>query len=364
MFKQRSIWDYKCPYCGGKLRYDSSSLKLLCYNCNAKFDEDKLNARLDAEEKEKQQQEKDVWNKSFSASDWGDEKESLKAYTCPSCGAELICDKSTAVTACPYCDNYAIIESQFPEGKRPEYVLPFKLSREDAVAALKKHYDKRPLLPKGFVDNNHIEEIKAVYVPYWMFESKAQAHQFYRTIKRSQRKKLFRTKTKTEYYHIYRTGSMEFDRVFVDASSKMPDDYMYSIGPFDFAEMKPFSTAYLPGFLAERYDVSSIAVTEKLDKLYKDAIREAVKKTVRGYDEVNLEEELVTLADADIHYVLLPAWLLSTNWEGKNYLFAMNGQSGKMVGELPVCRKRRNIMFAAIAGPLMAIGTALSFLLR
>ena len=60
----------------------------------------------------------------------------MKAYNCPSCGAELICDASTAATSCPYCGNPTVVPGQFSGALKPDYVIPFKLSKEDAVAAL------------------------------------------------------------------------------------------------------------------------------------------------------------------------------------------------------------------------------------
>ena len=106
--------------------------------------------------------------------DWGDDADAMRAYSCPSCGAELICDETTAATSCPYCGNPTVVPGKFAGALKPEYVLPFKLAKEDAVKALKAHYKGKPFLPKAFSAENHVQEIKGVYVPFWMFDGEAE----------------------------------------------------------------------------------------------------------------------------------------------------------------------------------------------
>ena len=162
-----------------------------------------------------------------------------------------------------------------------------------------------------------------------------------------------------------RAGSIAFEKIPVDASSKMPDDYMDSIEPYDYAELKPFSTAYLPGFLADKYDVSVEDSRERADTRCVGSLLSALERTVSGYTSCNETSRDIHLKRGKVHYALLPVWILNTRWEGKDFLFAMNGQTGKLVGNLPVSTKRVVGLFAAIAAPLIAIGvTALLLLVR
>ena len=171
--------------------------------------------------------------------------------------------------------------------------------------------------------------------------------------------------TETSHYDVRRAGSIAFEKIPVDASSKMPDDYMDSIEPYDYAELKPFSTAYLPGFLADKYDVSVEDSRERADKRCAGSLVDALENTVSGYSSCNETGRDIHLKRGKVHYALLPVWILHTKWEDKDFLFAMNGQTGKLVGNLPVSTKRVVGLFAAIAAPLIAIGvTALLLLVR
>lgn len=307
--------------------------------------------------------EDDGWDTSGLSGDWGADAAGMKAYNCPSCGAELICDESTAATSCPYCGNPTVVPGQFGGTLRPDFVLPFKLSKEDAVAALKKHYKGKVFLPKSFTAGNHIQEIKGVYVPFWMFDGEAEGDARYAaTRSRTYRSGDYEV-TETEHYDVFRSGSVAFEKVPVDASSKMPDDYMDSIEPYDYTELKPFSTAYLPGFLADKFDVTVEQSRERADKRCENTLAAALRDTVKGYNTCTSKGGSTSLKRGKVHYALMPVWMLNTKWNGKDFLFAMNGQTGRLVGELPVSRGRFWALFAAIAVPLSVLSSVLFTLL-
>ena len=165
-------------------------------------------------------------------------------------------------------------------------------------------------------------------------------------------------------FDVWRSGTMEFERVPVDGSKKMPDDYMDSIEPFDYAGLKPFSTAYLPGYLADKYDVTAHESMERADRRFRSSAIDQMRRDVYGYETVNQVGDNVRLHRGKVHYALMPVWMLNTKWQGKDFLFAMNGQTGKMVGDLPMSWGRFWGTFAAIAVPLSALGAAVSILLR
>ena len=169
--------------------------------------------------------------------------------------------------------------------------------------------------------------------------------------------------TETSHYDVRRAGSIGFEKIPVDASSKMPDDYMDSIEPYDYTDLKPFSTAYLPGFLADKYDVSVENSRERADKRCAGSLVSALESTVSNYTTCNETSRDIRLKRGKVHYALLPVWILNTKWEGKDFLFAMNGQTGKLVGNLPVSTKRVVGLFAAIAASLSAIGVTALLLL-
>ncbi len=244
-------------------------------------------------------------------------------------------------------------------------MLPFKLSKEDAIKALKKHYLKKPLLPSTFSKANHLEEIKGVYVPFWMYDGKASGSvQFHATTVHKYTSGDYEI-TETSHYDVRRAGSIAFEKIPVDASSKMPDDYMDSIEPYDYTELKPFSTAYLPGFLADKYDVSVEDSRDRANRRCAGSLVNALEKTVTGYASCNETARSIQLKRGKVHYALLPVWILNTRWEDKDFLFAMNGQTGKLVGNLPVSTKRVIGLFAAIAALFVAISvTAILLMAR
>ena len=371
------ITNYQCPACTGPLHFVGESGRLECDYCGSCFDIAEIEAfyaekeakaaeaAQNAVEAEEATADGSDWDASGLSEDWGVDAVDMKAYCCPSCGAELLCDATTAATSCPYCGNPSVLPGQFTGILKPDFVLPFKLSKEDAIKALKKHYLKKPLLPSAFSKANHLEEIKGVYVPFWMYDGKANGSvRFHATTVHKYTSGDYEI-TETSHYDVRRAGSIAFEKIPVDASSKMPDDYMDSIEPYDYTELKPFSTAYLPGFLADKYDVSVEDSRNRADRRCAGSLADALEKTVTGYASCNETARSIQLKRGKVHYALLPVWILNTRWEGKDFLFAMNGQTGKLVGNLPVSTKRVIGLFAAIAALFVAISvTAILLMAR
>ena len=362
--------NYQCPSCTGPLHYDGAAGRLQCDYCGSSFDPAEIE-KLYAEKEQQAASQPETGSdtgewQSFADEDWGTDADKMRVYSCPSCGAQLICEETTAATSCPYCGNPTVIPEQFSGILKPDYILPFKLSKEDAVSALKQHYKGKLLLPKLFRDNNHIEELRGIYVPFWLFDGEAEGSANYMATTT----RVFRHGdteiTETSFYEVQRAGTLSFSRVPVDASRKMPDDYMDSIEPFDYVGLKPFSTAYLPGFFADKFDVSIEESSSHADKRCRQSLSDALQGTARNgrpYTSVMPIGEDIHLKRTGVHYALLPVWMLNTRWNGKNYMFAMNGQTGRMVGDLPVDRKRFWGLFAAVASPMTAVLTALLYFL-
>ena len=369
------ITNYQCPACTGPLHYSESLGKLKCDYCGteyevaeieamyAKKEEKSVEAQKKAEketEQKKQQQAKaaeEGWDTSDISDNWGKDAAGMKSYNCPSCGAELICDETTAATSCPYCGNPTVVPGQFSGVLKPDYVIPFKVSKKEAIEKLKMHYKGRPYLPKSFKDDNHIEEIQGVYVPFWMFDGKASGEASYKVYEKGDEEI-----TETRHYEVSRAGSIGFEKIPVDASSKMPDDHMDSIEPYDYSGLKEFSTAYLPGFLADKYDVSVKDSQKRADTRCASTLEDALRGTVTGYDSCTLEHKQIDLKRGKVHYALLPVWMLHTKWNGQDFLFAMNGQTGKMVGDLPTSKGKFWGLFAAIAAPMTVVLTIILML--
>lgn len=363
------IAQYKCPACTGPLHFVGESGKLECDYCGSTYDVAEFEAlyagqetkaetafqETEMKEKNGEPGEEPAWDTSALQWDWGADGEGMKAYNCPSCGAELICDATTAATSCPYCGNNTIVPGQFGGTMKPDYVIPFKLDKKAAVAALKKHYSKKFFLPRAFSSGNHLEEVQGIYVPFWLFDAGAEADcRFHATRSHTHTDGDYRV-TVTEHFDVRRSGTMEFERIPVDGSKKMPDDYMDSIEPFDYAGLKPFSTAYLPGYLADKYDVTAQESMERADRRCHNSAFDQMRRDISGYEVVNQVGGNVRLHRGKVHYALMPVWTLRTRWKNQDYLFMMNGQTGKMVGDLPVSNGKVTAFFSVLAVTLSGL---------
>ena len=363
------VTNYQCPSCGGPLRFSSEKQMLVCDYCGTAFTTKQIEDFYAAKDAEAAQAlgnlehqldtapEEILTEWEYSAgTEWTD---NMRAYSCPSCGAQIICDENTAATSCPYCGNPSIVAGNFTGGLRPDYCIPFKLNKEQAVQALKDYYRGKVFLPKAFSNNNHIEEIKGVYVPFWLYDGNMDADVTYHASRsRTWTEGDYRI-TRTDHYKLVRSGNVTFEKIPVDGSSKMPDEHMDAIEPFDYSELKPFSTAYMPGFLADKYDVDSRNSRPRAVGRAERSSLNAMTATTGGYDSVSIASSRFNPHGGRVRYALLPVWVLSTRWNGENYLFTMNGQTGKLVGNLPVSKTRFLAVFLGIAAALFALGTAM-----
>ncbi len=329
----QTLQEYKCPCCGGAIAFDSTLQKMKCPFCDTEFDMETLAEYDSGLQEENSSME---WE-TVVGGHWQDGEESgLRSYVCKSCGGEIVCEENTAATSCPFCDNPVVMMGQFTGALKPNLVIPFKLDKKAAKTGLVKHLEGKRLLPKVFKDQNHIDEIKGVYVPFWLFDTDADAQVRYRTTKVRTWNDSRYNYIETSHFLVRRGGSVGFEHVPVDGSSKMPDDLMESIEPYDFSDAVDFQTAYLAGYLADKYDVNSEQSIEKANARVKKSTEEVFASTVQGYETVDVENSNIRLRNGTVKYALYPVWLLNTTWNGNKYTFAMNGQTGKFVGNLPV----------------------------
>lgn len=330
--------EFKCPHCGGKLEFDASTQKMKCPYCDSELDVEALQ-KNEEQLNQSAQDDNMVWEET-AGGQWAEgETDGMKVYTCKSCGGEIVAEETTGASSCPYCGNPVVMTANFAGALKPDYVIPFKITKEQAKDALKQHYEGKKFLPKIFKSENHLDEIKGVYVPFWLFDAVADASVSYdMETSRAWSDSSFNY-TETSHYAGFRQGTVEFNNVPVDGSSKMPDDMMESIEPFDFSEAVPFKTAYLSGFLADKYDVDDVESLERANSRIKNSTVDVFRSTIEGFGKINVKDSSVSLSDSKAKYALYPVWLLTTTFENKQHLFAVNGQTGKIVGDLPIDKK-------------------------
>lgn len=340
--------DHKCPKCNAVLKFNPHGQNWKCEYCRSEFS---LNELLEYEEKaNKVLDEKQANVENINGMD---------VYICNNCGAQIIADENTSTTSCVYCKNTAILKNKLQGEFNPKYVIPFRHTKEDAINAFKKLGKGKILMPKAFNDLKNINEMSGIYIPFWLYNYDADG-----TIEANCNRITTWTSgnyryTKTDTYLATRSGKMSFENIPVDGSKRFENDIMNSIEPFDYKDLKNFNYSYLSGFLSEKYDVTKEEAEEDAKSRAKSSFVDEIKKDIKGYNTVLVKSQNINLNNPQNSYVLLPVWMLNIKYKDKIYTFAMNGQTGKLIGNIPIDKKKAIllwiIMFVAISGLIFLI---------
>lgn len=388
------LLEYKCPACGGAMEFDSALQKMKCPYCDTTIEMQDMLSKddvLDAPEADISSLQGDsfAWGEGAGGEWENGETDNMSVFTCKSCGGEIVGDQNTGATECPFCGNQVVMTGRFQGALKPDYVIPFKLDKNAAKQKYKEHINGKFLLPKEFKTENHIDEIKGIYVPFWLYDSDISAHARFdaENVRHWSDSKYNYTEVST--YDCLRSGNMSFRNIPVDGSTIMPDDLMESIEPFDFNDAVPFQTAYLAGYFADKYDVDEKQSEARANERVRQSAIETLSATVQGYSSVrsydsstfldkfkkmdnnndyvdmfaqnSVANNSVQILKGSVKYALYPVYLLTTTYKGEQYTFAMNGQTGKFVGNLPMDKRKKNITFAGIFAGVTAIATGLFY---
>lgn len=326
------LMEYKCPACGGAMEFDSKSQKMKCPYCDTEInpedfqtEEESGNAAADSK-----------WE-AVAAERWSESEASgMSLYICESCGGEIVAEETTGATTCPFCGNRVVMKGQFAGDLKPNFIIPFKRNKKEAKAAYYNYLKNRKFLPRIFKDENHIDEMKGIYVPFWVFSGKARGDYTIDARRVTSWEVGDTSYTKTDYYRVRRAGIIEFDGVPADGSAKMPDELMDSIEPFKVSEAVPFQPAFLAGYLAERYDVDVEQCSAHAKKRMENTADAAMKRTAADYTTKTIMNRNLEIQNVHYSYALYPVWILNTTWKKQKFVFAMNGQTGKITGDLPL----------------------------
>jgi len=330
---------YKCPNCGAPLSYLPGKKTVTCEYCGTEFETSAIEEMFESKRElaaKAEEAQAAKWKTEDAGDEWtSEEAKSLQAFTCSSCGAELVCDENTMATECVYCGNPTMLPKRFDGKLKPDLVIPFKKTKADAVAALKEFYKGHYLLPSNFTANNRVEAIQPMYVPFWLFDSEVEAQAEFKAEKIHRHETASEVITETQVYNCQRAGTMKFEKIPADGSKKMDDAYMESIEPFNYGELLPFQTAYLTGYLADKYDVTAEECTPRADHRVENSVLEVLKDSVKNFTTCSLENSAIIKKGGKVIYAMVPVWILTTRYNEIPYTFMMNGQTGKVVGSLP-----------------------------
>lgn len=358
MEQTQKTLEYKCPCCNAGLSFAPGSQKLTCSYCDNTFDLDTIVAYSEGQQ---QQEDRFQWEEE-TPPEWADTTK-LHSFQCPSCGGEIVTEETTAASFCPFCDNPAIFPSRLSGVLKPDGVLPFQTTKEDAKQAFLRMCKGKPLLPKFFTSQQRLEKITGIYVPFWLYDCAGDLEGHYRATRVRHWSDQRYDYTKTDHFLLRRTASASFSGIPVDGSVKMEDDFMESIEPFDYQKLETFDTAYLTGFFADKYDVSADSGKERVRQRVRQSLQDEVQRTVTGYSTIVPTAEHMDISHSKAKYVLLPVWMLNTRYRGKLYTFAMNGQTGKITGALPISYQRAAGWFFVLFAGVSILATLLQWIL-
>ncbi|MCR5627027.1 MAG: hypothetical protein K6F99_06885 [Lachnospiraceae bacterium] len=337
-----AISEYKCPACGGTMEFNPKTQNLKCPFCDTEMglEEYKKQAGTDASADEK--------SSAKQPANPDEEIEGYNIYSCESCGGEIIAEEITGTATCPFCGNNIVVKEKFTGKNRPDYVLPFKFTQKEAKTKYKEYIrSKLKFLPNAFIDENHIDQIRGLYIPFWLYSADVTGEGSYKGDKIKTWKEGNVEFTETSHFDVTRKGNFSFSNIPVDASKEMPDDIMDTLEPFDLSEIKEFDMMYLAGFIANKYDVSDEEAYPRAEKRITNSTHAMLSDTLSSYNSTNTVFENIDIDKKKPDYALFPIWFLNTTWNGTQYLFAMNGQTGEFVGNLP-CDKNKVTRYGVI----------------
>ena len=322
--------DYNCPCCGAPLNFDGASGKVVCDSCGSSFDSEALEAMNPAPEKDGI--EFAVPDEGFSA----EEAAQMQGYICKNCGAELITEDTATATECPYCGSPTILPDRIEGGVKPEKVIPFVVTKEQAQQQFEDYFKGKRLLPNVFLNGrNRISDMRKLYVPYWLFDCDAYANIVYDAEKKNTERQGEWEITRTEHYIVRRGGAMAFENIPVDGSAKLDNKITESLEPYDLSAAVPFRPAVLAGSMADHADVDSAECEGRAAERVENSIADAMRNSVHGYTSVSERSRHIHSEGGRVTPVLMPVWLITTEKEGKTYTFAINGQTGKLTCDVP-----------------------------
>lgn len=351
------VIQYKCPNCGADMAFDSKSGKLACDSCGNKETIQSIPQEYVVEEN----------NIDHTSSHNHSEKEQffqegeVHEYHCNNCGAEVITDSDTTATTCSFCGAGVVLGDRLSGSLSPVKVIPFTISKEEAQAAFKAWCKKGLLTPRGFMTADRIKSITGIYVPFWLYDldSDGEAHATCTKVRKYTKGDYIYTET--SYYDVYRKVDLSYLNIPADASTKMNDKLMDKLEPYHYGDLKSFHTPYLAGYIAEKYNQTDKELYPRVEKRAKNYVDNYIRSTIQGYSSTNYTSKQIDIRQIKADYTLLPVWMVCYDYQQSEHIFAMNGQTGKIVGTPPLSTSKILTWFGGISASVFIIIRLLMF---
>ena len=342
---------YKCPNCDAGLIFDPEKGLFKCEFCISEFSEDELKSTDSAKRAEEAMKNDEEFGSQ------------IREYVCRSCGAEIITDESTVAGLCYYCHNPVVLSGKISGAFKPTKIIPFAFDKDEAKAKFMRFAKKKRFAPSDYASPENAENISGVYYPFWVTDADTEADfDADGTKVRTWRMGNYRY-TETSRYSITRSGNIHFEDISSSALNEADAEMLTGILPYPQDAYIDFNMPYLQGFVAKKRDIEREDLTNEVrDRMHKYA-ESLLCDTVHGYSTVTNERTGIRIVKSHWEYALLPVWILNYKHKNKNYTYAMNGNTGKVWGEIPISFKKLSILFAGIFASVGILATLIGFFL-
>lgn len=312
----------KCPNCDGELIFDPGTQKYKCEYCNSLF----------SQEETMPTEEESVGLSESSAG---------VLYTCPSCGAEIVTDATTAASFCYYCHNPVILKGRLEGEFLPDQIVPFSIDKEKAKNEFLRFFQKKKFIPKAFFQKKQMDHLSGIYFPYWNYRVSMKGHMAAKGTNVRKWRSGDLEYTETSFYEIEREGNMEFTNLMRNALKKANHELAKGVFPYRMEEARPFTIGYLSGFQAEKRDIEKWEIQSSLRQETEQYAQTMLRESIQGYQSVTGVRSSCDARSEQYAYTLLPIWTLTYHGkDNKIYYYSMNGQTGKVWGKLPIDYKK------------------------
>ena len=343
----------KCPNCGQNLFYDSTHGAMTCKHCGGLFDPATLGrvGSFGIENPER------AYDGDLEIS--GDDL-NRQEVVCNACGAVVVTDKNTASTICTFCGSPAVVTRRLTREFRPDCIIPFKINKEEAMRLFEEKVKTVDHLPKHYNSKKTFEKFTALYVPTWIISTDCEVdvtgHGSMGKGADTVYTENFQQDGKNYTQLAWGKAFFRLKNVPFDGEKHIADRLIAAAEPFDYDELVPFKSEYLQGYVAEKYDQLPIDMTDKIYRRLDKYALEICDTITFGYDSFKTSAEMSTTKynNQNITYALLPVWFMTIEYDGINYQYIVNGQTGKVSGEFPYAKGWETV---ERAGRKVRIGT-------
>jgi DNA-directed RNA polymerase subunit RPC12/RpoP len=341
-----------CVNCGAELTYEPGTDQITCDYCGHK-------EVIDEPQQPFEELELLKYMESMGAQQHSME---ISMLHCKNCGANQHVEENYKSLHCVYCTMPLIVEDAYKEEWiLPGAVVPFQIDQNKAHQVFKKWVSDLWWAPNNLQRASlSAENTKGLYVPYWTFDAQlasdytGQRGDYYYVTKTVGSGKNKRTvqERRTRWSSAAGNISGFVDDTLVRASQQKGGRIPVQVAHWDLKALKNFDTRFLAGYVTEKYTIS-------LENGHLDAKKEAeeiAKRWIRGDiggDEQRISSMNMELTEETFKHILLPVYISSYKYDGKQYSFYVNGQTGKIHGTRPYSFWK---IFLAILFGLIVLG--------